>query len=53
VPVLSVHTTDALAMVSQEPSKHTNNFSYVIHLVANAKASVMAKGSPDMNPTKC
>lgn len=47
VPVLSVQTTEALAIVSQDPSTLTSKFSLVIRLVANAKAKVTASGSPE------
>lgn len=47
VPVLSVQMTEALPIVSQEPKTRTRRFSFVILLVANAKARVTANGSPD------
>ena len=47
VPVLSVQTTDALAIVSQDPRTRTKRFSFVIRFVANARASVTASGKPD------
>ena len=46
VPVLSVQMTDAFAIVSQEPSTRTRRFSFVIRLVANARANVTASGNP-------
>ena len=46
VPVLSVQTTLAFAIVSQEPRTRTRRFSLVMRFVANARASVTASGKP-------
>ena len=38
--------TDAFAIVSHDASTRTNKFSFVIRVVAKAKANVTARGSP-------
>ena len=51
VPVLLVQTTEALAMVLQEPRIRTREFSVVIRLVAKAKARATASGRPSRTAT--
>lgn len=51
VPVLSVQTTVALAMVSHAPRTRTRRFIFVIRLVANARARVTASGRPSGTAT--
>ena len=46
VPVLSVQTTEALAIVSQEPRIQTRGFAAATRFVAKARASVTASGRP-------
>jgi len=46
VPVLSVQITKTLAIVSHDPRTRTSRSSFVMRLVAKAKANVTASGSP-------
>ena len=43
---LSVEMAELLAMASHDPSTQASKFSFVIRLVAKAKADVTASGSP-------